>query len=76
MQPSNPCTCYEGVQRIYRNSVRRHIRTRLTALYPNDFTEKLRKPFEKEWDKIRASVHTSADNPENSLLEWLTISIS
>lgn len=53
MAQSNLAVCYEGIQRIYRNSVVRHIRTTLRREFPNDYLERLRKPFKKEeWDLI------------------------
>jgi tetratricopeptide (TPR) repeat protein len=54
--PSNLTLCYEGTQRIYRNAIVRHVRRQLTAKYPTDFNEKLRKPFDKEWEKMKASA--------------------
>jgi hypothetical protein len=53
---SNLGICYEGIQRIYRNGVVRHIRETLTRAYPHDFQSKVRKPFEREWDKMQISA--------------------
>lgn len=44
--------CYMGIQRIYRNAVLDLIRTKMTNLFPDEYAEKLKKPF-KEWDKIK-----------------------
>lgn len=52
MLNSNLSLCYQGIQRVYRNAVVRYMRDRLLAQFPRDFKERLRKPFEKEWDKI------------------------
>src|SRR5262245_41831902 len=53
---SNLAICYEALQRVYRNAVVRYIRTRLVAVYHSDSSSRLRKPFEKEWDALRASA--------------------
>jgi len=49
---SNLTICYEGIQRIYRNAVVSYVRKRLKDVYPQDFSEKLRAPFEKEWAQL------------------------
>ncbi|HLG95881.1 MAG TPA: ATP-binding protein [Bryobacteraceae bacterium] len=54
--PSNLVICYDGIQRTYRNALVRHVRSRLKVSYPANWSEKLRKPFEKEWDKLIASA--------------------
>lgn len=54
--PSNLAICYDGIQRTYRNALVRHVRSRLKVSYPANWSEKLRKPFEKEWDKLIASA--------------------
>lgn len=54
--PSNLAICYDGIQRTYRNALVRHVRSRLKVSYPTNWSEKLRKPFEKEWDKLVASA--------------------
>src|SRR6266404_867324 len=53
---SNLTICYEALQRIYRNALVRYVRTKMTAVYHSDFGARLRKPFEKEWDKMKASA--------------------
>lgn len=57
MARSNLAICYEVVQRVYRNAIVRHIRTKLREKYPETNLEHLRKPFKKEeWEKINASA--------------------
>jgi tetratricopeptide (TPR) repeat protein len=56
MPISNLTRCYEGIQRIYRNAVACHVRLVLAARYPDDHLERLKKPFQKEWDGIRLSA--------------------
>ncbi len=56
MPISNLTRCYEEIQRIYRNSVVRHERLVLAASYPDDHLERLKKPFQKEWEDIKASA--------------------
>ena len=56
MPTSNLTRCYEGVQRIYRNAVVRHVRSIFVATYPDDHLERLKKPFQKEWAEIKVSA--------------------
>jgi tetratricopeptide (TPR) repeat protein len=53
---SNLAICYEALQRIYRNAVVRFVRAKMVAVYHADCPARLRKPFEREWEKIRASA--------------------
>jgi tetratricopeptide (TPR) repeat protein len=53
---SNLTACYDGIQRIYRNAVVRHLRHSLKAAFPSNCEEKIRAPFEKEWDGLRVSA--------------------
>ncbi|KFE63328.1 ATP-binding protein [Hyalangium minutum] len=48
--------CYEGIQRIYRNTIVRHTRDALTKAFPTDFQKKLQQPFQKEWAGIKAAA--------------------
>src|SRR2546425_9551938 len=64
MALSNLTICYEGVQRIYRNAIVRHVRKCLGAAYPADYLDRLRRPFEKEWEKIRASARERRETGE------------
>ena len=43
---------YQGIQRIYRNSVVQHLRTSLRHEYAQDWEEVLKRPFAKEWATI------------------------
>jgi hypothetical protein len=56
MELSNLTICYEAIQRVYRNAVVRYVREKMRSAYPADYVERVRKPFEKEWDKMRASA--------------------
>ena len=56
MDLSNLTICYEAVQRVYRNAVVRDVREKLRAAYPSDYVAQLRKPFEKEWEKVKTSA--------------------
>ncbi|WP_147442050.1 ATP-binding protein [Corallococcus exercitus] len=51
--------CYEGIQRIYRNTIVRHIRSKFTNNFPTNYLEKLRHPFQKEWAGIKAAAEES-----------------
>ena len=55
---NNNTICYEGIQNIYRNSVVRRIRKVLTAKYPDDFMTRVKEPFKREWDSIKANAET------------------
>ena len=44
---------YEGISRIYRNTIVSHIRNSLTTAYPDDWLDHLKKPFTRdEWERI------------------------
>ena len=53
---SNLAICYEALQRVYRNAIVRYVRTKMMDVYHSDANARLRKPFEKEWEKIKASA--------------------
>lgn len=53
---SNLALCYEGLQRVYRNAVVGHIRSNLMRAHPTDHLERIRRPFVKEWETIRAAA--------------------
>jgi hypothetical protein len=59
MAPSNLGLCYEGIQRCYRNTVVRHLRTRLTVAFGTEAVTKLRVPLEKEWATIKRNAEQS-----------------
>ena len=63
---SNLTICYEGLQRAYRNALVRYVRTKMVAVYQSDYGTRLRKPFEKEWDRIRANAYERRDTGEIS----------
>src|SRR5581483_11000691 len=56
MTKSNLAICYQGIQRTYRNAIVDYIRVRLRQSFPLDYLEKLKKPFEKEWESIAESA--------------------
>src|SRR5262249_28724931 len=64
---SNLTLCYEGVQRTYRNAVVGYVRTRMVAVYHSDYGPRLRKPFEKEWEKIKLSSEERRKTGELSI---------
>ena len=55
--PDRHTRWYQGIQRIYRNAVVRHLRTTLRDEYPQDWESVLRRPFAKEWPTIVESAH-------------------
>lgn len=57
-QMSNLTVCYEAIQRVYRNAVVRHLRNTLTESFPEDWSDRLRKPFEAdEWQRIQSNCY-------------------
>ena len=50
--PDRHTRWYQGIQRIYRNAVVKHLRTTLRDKYPQDWESILQKPFAKEWPTI------------------------
>ena len=77
---SNFGICYEGIQRIYRNAIVRHLRKTLTSEFPSDVSEKLRKPFkEAEWKSIEQNAYAprvsgQLDAPLNGEFDLLSVS--
>jgi TPR repeat protein len=59
MAYSNLTLCYEGIQRVYRNTVVRHIRDRLTVSFGDDAAGCVRKLLAKEWDGIKRNADES-----------------
>ena len=57
----NNAICYEAVQRILRNRLVDYVRLRMTELYPSDHLERLKKPFEKEWDILVSNAKACRD---------------
>jgi tetratricopeptide (TPR) repeat protein len=53
---ANLTLCYEGIQRTYRNAVIDHVRVNLQRAFPTDYAEKAKRPFQKEWDSIKAAA--------------------
>ena len=56
--------CFEGIYRVYRNAVVKHIRRVLEVKYPDDWQDKISAPFRKEWDYIRSSAVTRRNTGE------------
>ena len=49
--------CFRGINVVYRNSVVRHIRSALMSKYPDDWLDKLRRPFKsEEWSQIQRNA--------------------
>ena len=55
---SSNSICFEGICRVFRNAVVRHIRKVLRANYPDEWEGKISAPFRKEWEEIRRSAET------------------
>lgn len=56
---SNNTTCYQAIQRIFRNAVVQLIRSRLTEAFDSQALAKLRAPFQKEWDDMVKAAEES-----------------
>jgi tetratricopeptide (TPR) repeat protein len=62
----NNIVCYEGIQRIFRNSIVTLLRKTLTEKFPDDFMDKLKSPFPKEeWETIK--FHASLSRTSGDL---------
>jgi len=57
----NNAICYEAIQRRLRNGIVDYLRLRMAEIFPLDHTEKLRKPFEKEWSDLVAKANASRE---------------
>lgn len=64
MSQENVVICYEGIQRIYRNSVVRFLRSKMVEAFPEDFEAKLCAPFQKEWDNIKQNALATRNTGE------------
>src|SRR6266705_1844324 len=64
MTHENLTVCYEGIQRIYRNAVVRFLRSTMTKGFAEQATAKVRAPFEKEWEKLKADAMASRASGE------------
>ena len=61
---STNTVCFEGICRIYRNSVVDHIREMLSRKYPTEWESKLSVPFKREWEDIRKAAETRHNTGE------------
>ena len=57
--PDRHTRWYQGIQRIYRNAVVRHLRITLRDKYPQDWESVLQKPFAQEWPAIVENANLS-----------------
>jgi len=49
---------------VYRNAVVRFLRSSLSEAFPNNATDKLREPFQKEWEKIKSDALQARESGE------------
>jgi hypothetical protein len=64
MHTDSNTLCYQGIQRIYRNSVVKHIREILLNTYGDLAIEQLKSPFKHEWDKITQDAYSTRASGE------------
>ena len=57
--PDRHTRWYQGIQRIYRNAVVKHLRITLRHEYPQDWESVVQKPFAQEWPTIVENAHLS-----------------
>ena len=57
VSPDRHTRWYQGIQRIYRNAVVKHLRTTLRNEFPEDWEDVLQMPFAQEWPTIVANAH-------------------
>ena len=53
---STNTVCFEGICRIYRNSVVRNIREVLKSRYPDNWQAKIKAPFQREWERVQENA--------------------
>ena len=62
---SRNTVCFEGISRVYRNAVVKHIRLRFKSKYPDTWLDELTSPFRKEeWDNIQSSARIPRNTGE------------
>ncbi len=66
MARDNLTYCYEAIQRVYRNSIVRHLREVLTQHFGKDAVEQVKKHFKKEWNDIEAAAYERRETNELS----------
>lgn len=54
--------CYQGIQRIFRNAIVSFLRNRMTSIFPQDYSIRLKKPFGEEWTKAESNANVSRAN--------------
>ena len=57
VSPDRHTRWYQGIQRIYRNAVVKHVRTTLRNEFPEDWEDVLRRPFARDWPTIVENAH-------------------
>ena len=58
----NNAICYQGIQRVFRNSVVSFLRERFPRLFPNDHNLRLKKLFGDDWTKAAENANLSREN--------------
>jgi tetratricopeptide (TPR) repeat protein len=57
----NNAVCYQGIQRTFRNAVVTFLRDRLTRLFPEDHTQRVKKTFGEDWEKAAQNARQSRE---------------
>lgn len=57
----NNAICYQGVQRVFRNTIVGFLRQHLPRIFPKDHVQQLKKPFGDAWDKAATNAALSRD---------------
>ena len=70
--------CFDGIYRVYRNTVVRHIRHQFKTHYPDTWLVKLTAPIRKEWPTVSANAQLrrqtgELDNPLVDEFDYLSI---
>ena len=57
----NNAVCYQGLQRVFRNTVVGFLRARLTRLFPSDHAQRMKKLFGEQWEKAAQNAAQSRE---------------
>jgi tetratricopeptide (TPR) repeat protein len=57
----NNAICYQGIQRVFRNSVVGLLRERLPRVFPRDHVQQMKKLFGESWEKAAANATQSRE---------------
>ena len=57
----NNAICYQGIQRVFRNTIVGFVRQHLPRIFPKDHVQQMKKLFGEAWDKAATDAARSRD---------------